>query len=242
MKNKTILITLLIILVVINTFSIIIYLKSNSTESSVKPTPGKAIVSIPIPENATVQKDSGGGIINAIKQIFRSRSSGSDSSSDDESESSSDDDSQEIDDRPESTESVILFVEPSSISVKNNREFIISVKTKTVFNIFAVQFNLAYDKNLLDVKSVVEGSFLRQGSNTFPILDVNNQTGIIKVAITRYGTQTGVYGEGVITEITFKAKNTGTTTLEISNPQISDPQIKKVNVQSSNGKVDITNE
>lgn len=240
-SNKTLLISLIVILIVINTLSIIVYFQSNSPSSETKAVTGKSIVSIPVNES-DVKENAGiiNSIKNSIKEIFRSESSSSSSSSGNSESEDSADDSPEEDDRPGNTDSVPIFIDPSSISVKNNQEFIVYAKVNAGFNIYAVQFDLFYDKNILDVKSVQEGAFLRNGASTFPIININNETGKISVAITRYGTQTGVSGEGIIAEITFKSKNSGTSSLEFKNSQISDPQLKKVNVITSNGKVDVT--
>lgn len=110
-----------------------------------------------------------------------------------------------------------IYVNPSSQSVVNGSSFKVNVSINTDENAYGAQFDLYFNASILEVSSVSEGDFFKQGASTFfsggSIDNVNGK--INDVYITRTGTQTGVSGTGSIAEITFNTKNPGTSYLNL---------------------------
>jgi len=103
----------------------------------------------------------------------------------------------------------VLSIEPSTGGIGKGQSFSAGVVVRDASDLFAYQFDLAFDPALLEVTGVEEGGLLPAGGPTvfFPGI-VDNQAGLISFVL---GTLTddlpGVSGDGDLARINFRARN-----------------------------------
>lgn len=119
-----------------------------------------------------------------------------------------------------------LQVVPEVDNCEPGSTFKVEIKAKDAKNLYAYQFDLKFNKNMLDVVNVQEGSFLKQdGTATFFIAPEIDDNVIKGIAATRMRAQAGVNGDGVLTVIYFKVKEgvkEGKVSFEIENVRLKD--------------------
>ena len=131
-----------------------------------------------------------------------------------------------------------IFV--SSYNGNKGQEFTITINVSSGGEIYAGQFYLWFNSSILEALDIAEGNFLKQdGAGTsFPIgVTINNSLGKIGFANTRLVVEKGVTGEGSLAIVNFKAKSSGSTTLNLENVKIVNPELQEINVSLVNGKV-----
>ena len=80
-----------------------------------------------------------------------------------------------------------------------------------------VSLSITYNPALLRVRSVQEGTFMRQGGIAPAFTNqVDSTTGRIDIAITRPGDQTGAVGSGVLAAILFEPVATGGASVNVA--------------------------
>ena len=80
-----------------------------------------------------------------------------------------------------------------------------------------VSLSITYNPALLRVRSVQEGTFMRQGGAAPAFTNqVDSTTGRIDIAITRPGDQTGAVGSGVLAAILFEPVATGGASVNVA--------------------------
>ena len=130
---------------------------------------------------------------------------------------------------------------PSDFSYNKGENFSISVEISTENEVYAVEFELNFDSEVLKIVNVEKGNFLSQDdADTYEI--ISSSDGKITYAETRIGVQNGVSGQGNLLVIEFKAENTGITDLTLSNVKIADPSldVDKFEVSINNGNVTVS--
>lgn len=105
----------------------------------------------------------------------------------------------------------VLSIEPSTGVIGKGQSFSAGVVVRDASDLYAYQFDLAFDPALLEVTGVEEGGLLPAGGATvfFPGI-VDNRAGLISFVL---GTLTddlaGVSGGGDLMRIGFRARGTG---------------------------------
>ena len=135
------------------------------------------------------------------------------------------------------TNNNVLSIESKNVNL--NHEFDISVNIEANESIYGLEFSLVFNKNILEVLNVYEGSFLKINANTYPIISFNNSEGRIIFADTRFGTQQGTSGSGEIAKIRFRAKTKGTTSLTFEKIKAVNPQMHGVSLILANGNINV---
>ena len=80
-----------------------------------------------------------------------------------------------------------------------------------------ISLSVTYNPALLRVRSVQEGTFMRQGGIAPAFTNqVDSTAGRIDIAITRPGDQTGAVGSGLLAAMLFEPVATGTATLNVA--------------------------
>ena len=133
-----------------------------------------------------------------------------------------------------------VFVSPSVSNYVKDNEFLIYIKISTQGEIYAGEFELKFNSNVLEVVNVKEGGFLsKDGVESYEI--IKNEQGRVVFASTRLGQTKGISGQGNLAEIKFKSKNTGTSQLTLDNIQLTDTSlvVGKIKVKVKNGRVDV---
>ena len=93
--------------------------------------------------------------------------------------------------------------------------YTVPISITNVSRLSAISLTLTYDANLLRVRSVQEGSFMRTGGANATF---TNQVapGRVDITITRAADATGASGTGLLGAVLFEAVGPGTATLTVS--------------------------
>src|ERR1700730_13223033 len=107
----------------------------------------------------------------------------------------------------------ILSIEPPSLLVQLGKSFSLDVRISGVVDLFAFQFDLAFDPLILSAGSITEGPFLPSGGATaFIAGTVDSTAGTITATVdTLIGPIPGVNGSGVLASVDFQALSLGTS-------------------------------
>lgn len=140
----------------------------------------------------------------------------------------------------ECIDAVKVFVDPSENEVSAGENFALNVNINTNYSVFAVQFELYFDSNVLEVLNATEGGFLRKdNASTYPVIEFDNAEGRVVFANTRFDIQTGVEGSGTLGSMEFYAKSPGSSDLELEYVIVTDPDIEEIPSSAGNGNVDV---
>jgi hypothetical protein len=134
-----------------------------------------------------------------------------------------------------------LFVNPAHTDTTFPGSFAVDVDISSTDSIYAAQFDVSFDNTRLNATSVTEGSYLKQGGiNTFcGVLSIDNSAGLISYACTRFNTQTGVTGSGILLTMNFDTLGAGTSNLALSSVSLVDPSLQPVPTTSTGGTVKV---
>ncbi|GEM_PF-3707774 len=122
----------------------------------------------------------------------------------------------------------------SAVVSEGQKSVTISINILSESPFSGYQFTLTYDKNILDAESVRNGG-LTQGFNLVSNMDL---PGTIKAGGFDPGLR-GVSGTGVLAEITFDIKKSGTTPISLSRVSLSDSQGKTVAASVAGGRITV---
>jgi len=128
-----------------------------------------------------------------------------------------------------------VSVSPSHTNVNLGNKFYANVSINTNDNVWAMTFELSYDKNRITSWRTAEGSFLKQGgAGTYVVGNTtDNNNGKITYAITRMGGQFGgANGQGTIATIYFDSVAAGTSALDLGAVTILDNNL--LNISNNN--------
>jgi len=139
-----------------------------------------------------------------------------------------------------------IYVEPSYLLVTPCTNFTVNVRIRDVVDLYAWQFNMTFDPNLVQCVSVTEGEFLRNvGSTTGLILGVNNTNGWIKAACSLVGAVSGASGGCVLAYVTFHCTSVGGSILGLhdtkllNSSRVSVPAPPNLGDVNGDGRVDV---
>jgi hypothetical protein len=117
-----------------------------------------------------------------------------------------------------------VSVDPVSIFIQDDATVDIDVLVRDVTDLFAYQFDIAFNPLVLSALSVSEGAFLSSGGATLFVGGVINSVAgtITFTANTLIGPVAGVTGTGNLATIQFSALSSGTSPISISNVLLLD--------------------
>ena len=122
-----------------------------------------------------------------------------------------------------------LFIDPAAQDSPSAGETLtVHVKVADVINLNGYQFNLVFDATALEYTGAQEGKFLKaDGTGTFflPVTD-GARDGMITIANTRLGSDTGVDGEGELVSVDFQVLAVKDSALAFQNVKLGTPEIK----------------
>jgi len=133
-----------------------------------------------------------------------------------------------------------ISVYPSSIKASPGENFTIEIRIDpNGVEIYAVQYYLYFNPNMLKAISQSQGNFLSQdGANTYPVRNkIDNTIGKIEYGEFRTGVENGVKEAGVISSILFKVIGTGRSELKLSNVILSDTNGTPIEATIGSGTV-----
>jgi hypothetical protein len=111
--------------------------------------------------------------------------------------------------------------------------------------IYAAQFDLTYNPDLLEAIKITQGDFLATDATTIiGAKNIQHEKGVIQYGESRAAVKTGISGEGRLATITFKTKtNTqASAKLTLNNVILVSPQLKEIPATTRNTTLQITTE
>ena len=126
-------------------------------------------------------------------------------------------------------------------SAQEGSTFSITIQVQSVTDLYGAQFDLTFNPSVLEVLSVSEGPFLKQGAGTFWLAPtIDNVAGtIVDAAQVRLDVDDGVDGSGTLATISFRAKATGTSSLSLGGILLSDSNGLPISSTSQPGSVTV---
>lgn len=110
-----------------------------------------------------------------------------------------------------------IYVFPLSQTINQGDSFIIEIRGNVSYSdIYAIEYSLAFDSNLLSFNSIIEGDLLNNNGQDSTVFNYSSSSGIVSVHNSRNST-TGIYSEGIFAFISFTAVNSGTSNLNLNN-------------------------
>ena len=143
---------------------------------------------------------------------------------------------------PSHTEAAaILSVSPASSDAEEGQSFVIEVTIDDVTDLYAFQFDVAFDSSVLQADDILEGAFLGTGGATFFIPgSIDNALGVITfTANSLLGPDPGVTGNGTLATLVFTALSAGTSGIDISNVILLDSSLVDIETSTAGGSVDV---
>jgi len=135
-----------------------------------------------------------------------------------------------------------LSVIPASGTVNVNDTLLVNIAIADVTDLFAWQFDFAFDPTVLRAESVVEGDFLSSGGVNFVPGDIgidatNAQTGSIAFIANALNFDESVTGGGILATIAFTSLAAGTSTLDLLNVFLLDSANREQIAADVNGSL-----
>lgn len=119
-------------------------------------------------------------------------------------------------------------------------QFIVSIETQQVMDLFSAPFYLRYDPQILEFIGLTEGEFLKSdGGPTIFIYNVEPEAGQVIVGLRRLGEEAGVSGSGTLALATFKAKRPGTARVVFQEVDFRDVRLEPIRVTPEVGQIQI---
>ncbi len=136
----------------------------------------------------------------------------------------------------------MLSISPMSQTVQPGQSFSLDVSITDILDLYAFQFDLAFDPAILAAGSITEGSFLPTGGATFFIPGAIDNTGgtITFTADTLLSPIPGVNGDGTIAIVSFQALALGSSAITLSNVILLDSQSAEITASLTDGTVNVT--
>lgn len=113
-----------------------------------------------------------------------------------------------------------IAVYPAQLEVDVGESYVINITVTDVDDLFLCMFRLKWNNSVLQLNSIVEGPFIKQGGSTafmtdpLSIDDINADGKINEATCTLLGPMPGVSGNGTIATLNFTALAVGTTAIE----------------------------
>jgi len=134
-----------------------------------------------------------------------------------------------------------LSIQPANTLATQGNGFSLDVSITDVTDLFAYQFDIAFDPAVLEAQSTTEGSLLPTGGSTFFIPGtIDNTKGLISfTADSLIGAISGVNGTGVLAQLEFSAIGAGTSPVNLSNVILQDSALLDISANIIGGAVQI---
>ena len=111
----------------------------------------------------------------------------------------------------------VVAVDPKITVKAPSESFNVTITVTDVAELFTWEFNVTYNPAILNVTKVIEGPFLKQAGDTWPLdPSVNNEDGWMAFGRSLLPfPETGASGTGILAYVTFKVKTEGKTELRL---------------------------
>jgi hypothetical protein len=120
---------------------------------------------------------------------------------------------------------VVLRLSPSAVKVDDNDTFEVKLRVASREDIAHVPVTLAYDPQVIQFVSAVNGGFLGQQAQ---VLSDASEPGRLVVGASRMGDVGGVRGDGDVVRLQFKALRDGETSLRFEKIEVLDDKLARL--------------
>jgi Dockerin type I domain/Cohesin domain len=138
--------------------------------------------------------------------------------------------------------SPLIIVEPSNSNPTVGENFTVNVVASDVTDLYAFQFDLGFDPNVVEVDDVTEGPFLAGGGSTFFIPGTIDNVGgsVSDNADTLLTAISGVSGSGTLATFELTALASGESSLSAFNLILLDSSVSEIDAAVQNGSVTVS--
>lgn len=123
---------------------------------------------------------------------------------------------------------VSLSVVPATTNVSAGAVFQVSVNASDVRDLFAAPIQMQFDPKVLQLVNVDSGDLLGRDGQAVALVHRDEGNGAVTIVATRPPGTKGVFGQGTVCTLTFKALAPGTSTLAITRIGLKDSQQKTI--------------
>jgi len=135
-----------------------------------------------------------------------------------------------------------ISVSPAAQTVNVGDTVIVEIKVSNANDLYGFQFNIEYDPDVLEYKSIEQGTFLsRNGADqTYPINPQVSPGLLENIVLSRLGPVGGLNGDGTLEKITFIAVGAGTSDIKMSNIKFVNSKPEQIATTGENGQVTVS--
>jgi len=139
---------------------------------------------------------------------------------------------------PQGTASFLF--DPPTVQATKGNTFAVNLVISGAQNVYSVPVQLDYDPKILSLVNVSNGGFLSQDGQAVALVHREDETkGEVTVTATRPPGSGGVSGQGAVVTMTFQAKATGQTPLNITRGGARDPGLQAITVNGAQAAVTV---
>jgi len=139
-------------------------------------------------------------------------------------------------------DNTIIFMDPATKNIKLSQTDTVKVTIENVIELSGFEFTIDYDPTIVkvsDASAVALGNFLGStGRSVIPLTpSIDNTTGQMSYTAASFGSQTCPSGNGILARIIWTAVGMGTSQLDLSSAQITDPMGDPMTVTLVDGQI-----
>jgi len=131
----------------------------------------------------------------------------------------------------------VISVNPQTVVANAGDSFTISIDIESVLDCYAWEVEIAWEPELLELVSIVEGPFLAAGGPTFFASTVDQLFGEAMFGSTLFGSIPGVSGDGQLAYVTFMVQEAGKCALQFIRTELADSNIVDIPHSANGGYV-----
>jgi len=141
---------------------------------------------------------------------------------------------------PPSTGTASFLFDPPTVQATKGGTFAVNLVITGAQNVYSVPVQLNYDPRFLQLVNVSNGGFLSQDGQAVALVHREDETkGEVQITATRPPGAGGISGQGTVVTITFQAKATGQTPVNITRGGARDPGLQAITVNGAQAAITI---
>ena len=131
-----------------------------------------------------------------------------------------------------------VSLNPTNFEVPEKREFRINVNLRSAEELGSMSFVLAFNPQILELKQVLIGGFVRQfGENPSFLKNIDNSSGACTIGFSSPDMSRGFKGTGVVATLVFSTKAKGESTVSLTSITANRPGGQAVSFETSESRV-----
>ena len=130
-------------------------------------------------------------------------------------------------------QTTLVYVDPAENTANPCESFTINVNVQDVNALYSFGVKIGFNRFVLEVTGVAEGSFLKDAVSTAFVYKVFAD--YVDVGCTTLGASPGVSGSGTLFTVTFHVKDAGTSDLDVFYSVLLDPTLTQITHDTANG-------